>query len=178
MSLDDEEHSGRPSNRTTTENVAKLRETILEDRRGTIHDVCNIVGLLYGMCQWISSHELNMWHIATKFVPRVTTLQLMCRSLCSSFRLQWTRQSSSTLPAHWTLPPVIFPYSPRWDFISGDDVLTALKRSGLYRRMWGRWHEMTFRSASDHGNPTGIDVSMPNGTISKGMGMNRNFINW
>jgi hypothetical protein len=44
MSVDDEERFGRPSTVTTTENMAKVREAILEGRR-TIHDVCNIVGL-------------------------------------------------------------------------------------------------------------------------------------
>jgi len=29
---------------------------------------------------------------------------------------------------------------------------------------------MNSRCASDHGNPTGITVSMPRGTTSKGMG--------
>ena len=33
---------------------------------------------------------------------------------------------------------------------------------------------MTSRSASDHGNPAGIAVSMPKGTTSKGIGANRN----
>jgi hypothetical protein len=32
MSVDDDEHSGRPS-KETTKNVAKVREAILEDRR-------------------------------------------------------------------------------------------------------------------------------------------------
>jgi hypothetical protein len=44
MSVDDES-SGRTSNGTTTENVAKVREAIREDRRRTIHDVCNTVRL-------------------------------------------------------------------------------------------------------------------------------------
>jgi len=37
---------------------------------------------------------------------------------------------------------------------------------------------MTSRSASDHGNPAGIAVSMPKGTTSKGTGANRNFGTW
>jgi hypothetical protein len=43
-SVDDDERSGRTSIGTMTENVAKVREVIREDRRRTIH-VCNIVGL-------------------------------------------------------------------------------------------------------------------------------------
>jgi hypothetical protein len=44
MSVDDIEHSGRPSTSTTLENIAKVREAILADLRRTIHDVYEIVG--------------------------------------------------------------------------------------------------------------------------------------
>jgi hypothetical protein len=39
MSVDDDERSGRPSTGTTTENVAKVQEAILEDRKRMIYDV-------------------------------------------------------------------------------------------------------------------------------------------
>jgi hypothetical protein len=50
------------------ENVAKVLEAFLEDWKQIIHDVCSIVGLLYGMCQWILSYELSVWCIASEFV--------------------------------------------------------------------------------------------------------------
>jgi hypothetical protein len=50
ISVDNEDRFGRPSTVTTTENVTKVREAFLEDRRRTTHDVCNIVGLSYGTC--------------------------------------------------------------------------------------------------------------------------------
>jgi hypothetical protein len=37
---------------------------------------------------------------------------------------------------------------------------------------------MTCSSASDHGNPAGIAVSMQKGTTLKGMEANRNFDKW
>jgi hypothetical protein len=55
MSVDDDQRSGRPSTGTTTKNVPKVREAILEDRRRTIHDVCDIVKLSHGTCQRILS---------------------------------------------------------------------------------------------------------------------------
>jgi hypothetical protein len=73
MSVDNDEHSGRPSTGTTPENVAKVREVIREDRRQTIQDVCNILVLSYGTCQRILLDELNMRRIAAKFVPRLLT---------------------------------------------------------------------------------------------------------
>ena len=40
----DHKHLCRPSTCTTPEMFAKVRDVILEDRRQTIHDVCNRVG--------------------------------------------------------------------------------------------------------------------------------------
>jgi hypothetical protein len=71
MSVNDDERYGRPLTGIMTENVAEVREAILEDRRRTIHDVCDIVKLSYGICQRILSDELNMWRIAAEFVLRL-----------------------------------------------------------------------------------------------------------
>ena len=71
MSVDDDERSGRPSTSTTPENIAKFREAILADRRQTIHDVCEIVGLSYKTVQRILMDNQNMRHISARFVPRL-----------------------------------------------------------------------------------------------------------
>ncbi|PNF41538.1 hypothetical protein B7P43_G12319 [Cryptotermes secundus] len=71
ISTDDDDRSGRPSTGKTPENVAKVRDLILQDRRLTIQDLCNTLGLSYGTCQRILSEELNMRRIAAKFVPRL-----------------------------------------------------------------------------------------------------------
>jgi len=63
-SVKDREHSGRPSTCTTPEMIAKVHEVIQEDRRQTIHDVCDRIGPSYGSCQHIISDELNMRQIA------------------------------------------------------------------------------------------------------------------
>jgi hypothetical protein len=46
---DGDNHLGRPSTGTTPENVAKVRDLILQDRRLTIHDLYNTLGLSYGI---------------------------------------------------------------------------------------------------------------------------------
>ena len=69
MSVD--ERSGQLSTSTTLENIAKVREAILADRRQTIHDVCEIVGLSYGTVQRILADNLNMRCISVRFVPRL-----------------------------------------------------------------------------------------------------------
>jgi hypothetical protein len=70
-SVDDDERSGRPSKSTTPENIANIREAILAERRQTIHDVCEIVGLSYGTFQRILADSLNMRRISARFVSRL-----------------------------------------------------------------------------------------------------------
>jgi histone-lysine N-methyltransferase SETMAR len=70
-SVDDDERSGRPSTSTTPENIAKVREAILADRRQTIHDVCETAGLSYGTVQRILADNLNMRLISARSVPRL-----------------------------------------------------------------------------------------------------------
>jgi hypothetical protein len=45
VSVEDDERSGRPSTSKTTENVEKFRELIDEDRRRTIHELADTVGM-------------------------------------------------------------------------------------------------------------------------------------
>jgi len=51
--------------------TANVREAIRADRRQTIHDVCEIVGLSYGTVQRILVDNLNMRRISARFVPRL-----------------------------------------------------------------------------------------------------------
>jgi hypothetical protein len=56
----DNDRSGRPSTCTTPENV---REANFADRRQTLCDVCEIVGLSYGTVQRILAENLNVMRI-------------------------------------------------------------------------------------------------------------------
>jgi hypothetical protein len=70
VSVENDERSGWPSTTKTTENVERIQELI---RRHTIHEFTDTVGISYGVCQEILTENLNMCHIATKFVPRLLT---------------------------------------------------------------------------------------------------------
>ena len=72
-SVDDDEHTGRLRSCTTPETVALIQELIRQDRRQTIHDVAEEVGIGYGTCQRVQTEELGMHHVAAKFVPRILT---------------------------------------------------------------------------------------------------------
>jgi hypothetical protein len=71
MSLEDDERTGRPSTSINPENVERIRELVCADHRRTINDIVDIVGLSYGSVQTILTSELDMQHVAAKFVPWV-----------------------------------------------------------------------------------------------------------
>jgi hypothetical protein len=71
VSVEDDKRSGRTSTSKTTENVEEIRELINEDRRRTIHEIADMVGISYGVCQEIITENLNMHVTAAKIVPRL-----------------------------------------------------------------------------------------------------------
>lgn len=87
-STEDDQRSGRPSTSTTPENIEKIRQLIHEDRRRTIREICDMVGIGYGICQAILTENLNMHRIAAKFVPRLLTFDQKQRRLdvCQELR--------------------------------------------------------------------------------------------
>ena len=72
-SVDDDEHTGRPTSCTTPETVARIQELIRQDRRRTIRDIAEEVEVGYGTCQRVLTEEYGMHRVAAKFVPRILT---------------------------------------------------------------------------------------------------------
>ena len=72
-SADDDECTRRPTSCTTPETVARIQELIRQDRRRTIHDIADEVGVGYGTCRQVLTEELGMRRVAAKFVPRILT---------------------------------------------------------------------------------------------------------
>jgi len=87
-SVDDDEHTGRPTSCTTPETIARIQEIIRQDRRRTIRDIAGEVDVGYGTCQWVLTEELGMQGVAAKFVPRILTADQMHQrvSVCTEFR--------------------------------------------------------------------------------------------
>jgi hypothetical protein len=69
VSVEDDERSGRSSTSKTTENVEKIRELTHKGRYQKIHEFADTAGISYGICQEILTENLNMRHIAVRFVP-------------------------------------------------------------------------------------------------------------
>lgn len=71
--VEDDAHTGRPVSSTTPDNVAKLQQLVRADRRRSIQDLADEVGIGYGTCQRMLTVELGMHRVAAKFVPRILT---------------------------------------------------------------------------------------------------------
>ena len=70
-SVDDDEHTRRPTSCTTPETVARIQELVCQDQRQTIHGIAEEVGIGHGTCQQVLMEELGMHCVAAKFVPRI-----------------------------------------------------------------------------------------------------------
>ena len=70
---DDDERSGRPVSSSTPEMIERVRQIIREDRC-TIDEVSMLVGISHGTCHKILTEDLKMWRVASKFVPRLLSV--------------------------------------------------------------------------------------------------------
>uniref|UniRef100_A0A1B6F0E8 Transposase Tc1-like domain-containing protein n=1 Tax=Cuerna arida TaxID=1464854 RepID=A0A1B6F0E8_9HEMI len=65
--------SGHPSTSRTDENVLKIQQLVLEDRRRTVEDLSQLSGISWSCVQRILTKNLGMKRVAAKFVPRILT---------------------------------------------------------------------------------------------------------
>lgn len=62
------ELSGRSFTNIIPENVEQIRQLVYEDHQRMI-DISVIVSVSYGLVRTILTSELDMWHVAAKFIP-------------------------------------------------------------------------------------------------------------
>lgn len=72
-SLVDDERSGRPT-ATTTDNIEKVHQMILDDRRVKIREIAEAVGISKESVCHILHEELSMRKLTAHWVPRLLTL--------------------------------------------------------------------------------------------------------
>lgn len=70
-SLEDDPRSGRPETSITQENVMKVYDMWLDDRRLKVHDVAEALRISYGSAQQILVENLNMTKVSSRWVPRM-----------------------------------------------------------------------------------------------------------
>jgi hypothetical protein len=90
-----------------------LHEFVHQDRRRTIHDIAEEVGIGYGTCQWVLMKKLGMHRVTAKFVPGILTAdqKQQCGDVCTEL-LQLASDNGCHPPTHHT--PLIW-LSSGWE---------------------------------------------------------------
>jgi len=96
--LGDGQRSGRPSTSRTEEMIEKLLQPIQRDRRMTIVELEQEVGISHGSIHAILSDDLKMRRVNAKFVPRhLTKDQVECRMMLAGDLFEKNTQGPSFL---------------------------------------------------------------------------------
>lgn len=82
--VEDEARPGRPSTSTTDANVKEVKEMVLNNRRITIREVAEDVGISVGSCHEIFSDILGMKRVSAKFVPKLLNFDQKSRRMSIS----------------------------------------------------------------------------------------------
>ena len=69
-SVEDDEHSGRPSTSKTDENINKVRKMLINNRKLTIRELAEDLNIAYGSFQDIVVNGLGLRQVAAKLVPK------------------------------------------------------------------------------------------------------------
>lgn len=74
-SLEDDPREGRPKSASTTEIVEKIHDMVLEDRRVTVDDVAETIGISHGTAHHIITEILGLKKLCAKWVPHSLTME-------------------------------------------------------------------------------------------------------
>ncbi|VVC27926.1 Hypothetical protein CINCED_3A016694 [Cinara cedri] len=77
ISIEDDHRPGRPSTSKTNDTITLVRNKIRNDRRLTVREVANEIGISIGTCHSILSDELGMKRMSEKLVPKLLTEEQM-----------------------------------------------------------------------------------------------------
>ena len=69
VDVNDDARPGRPSTSTADDNIEAVKKMILHNRRITIREITDDVGISYVSCQAIFTNVLNMKRAAAKIAP-------------------------------------------------------------------------------------------------------------
>jgi len=73
-SLEDDERPGRPKTVTTNDNIAKVHQLVLDDRRIKVREIAEIMKMSKERVCHILNQDLGMRKLSARWVPRLLTL--------------------------------------------------------------------------------------------------------
>lgn len=89
MSTSDAERSGRPVEASTSENIDKIHDMVMDDRRMKVREIASAVDISSERVHNILHQHLNMRKLFTRWVPRLLTVdQKRNRVRCSKDNLE------------------------------------------------------------------------------------------
>ena len=91
-SVTDEERSGQPATSRAEENIAKIRQIVLENRRLTVRGIAEQVNIDRETVRKILSEDLDMRKVCAKMVPKELTIEQKQRrvTICTFWRGKMT----------------------------------------------------------------------------------------
>jgi len=85
-SIEDDPKSGRPSTSMDDDHAEKVLAVIRQNRRLTVREVAEEVGICKISCHLILTEKRKMHPVAAKFVPRLLTRHSLSMNFCRSMR--------------------------------------------------------------------------------------------
>ena len=85
-SIEDAPKSGRPSTSMDDDHVEKVRAVVSQNRRLTVREVVEEVGICISSCHLILTEKRKMRRVAAKFVPRLLTRHCLSMNFWRSMR--------------------------------------------------------------------------------------------
>ena len=73
-STNDAERSGRPIEVSTPENVEKIHEMVLADRKVKVREIVDAIGISYGSVVSILNDQLGLRKLSARWVPRLLSI--------------------------------------------------------------------------------------------------------
>jgi histone-lysine N-methyltransferase SETMAR len=74
-SVENDTRSGRPSTSRNDKLIDKVRALVMHDRRVTVREHAEEVGISTGLVHSILTNDLAMWRVSAKFVPNLLTME-------------------------------------------------------------------------------------------------------
>ena len=79
--VNDDARHGQPSTSTTNENIEAVKKMILDNRRITIREFAEYIGICFGSCQVIFRDILGMERAAAKMVSKLLNFKRKQRDI-------------------------------------------------------------------------------------------------